>query len=187
MDEKVAMATDTANRKRVVREILEWVRAFAIAIVVALLVNTFVFQLILVDGTSMLETLQDGERMFVTKFDYLFSEPTRGDVVICNFPDRGKTNFVKRLVALPGDTVAVQDGYLYINGERMEEEAFVQYPSYRDMEQVTLEAGQYYVMGDNRAVSYDSRDPHVGPLTKQQIRGRVRGVIWPLGEIRAIQ
>ncbi|MBR3494147.1 MAG: signal peptidase I [Clostridia bacterium] len=124
-------------------ELLSWILTLAAALAGALLIRTFIFEPVKVDGASMNDTLANGEVMFVDKTGYgsgwfcfpwqsneqkeasakfsYFGDPKRFDVVICRYPDRGDTNFVKRVVGTPGDTVAIQDGYLSVNGERYEE------------------------------------------------------------------
>ena len=104
-------------KKSAKREALEWVLTIVAALAIAFVIRTFLFEPVRVDGGSMLETLQDGEIMFVTKFDYLGSNPDRFDVVICHYPNRGTTNFVKRVVGLPGDTVEIlakQNGWVLL-------------------------------------------------------------------------
>ena len=127
------------EKKTVGQEIISWVSTILVAVVAALLIRSFVFEPVRVDGHSMDDTLADGEIMLVTKFDYsttwlsLFwqsdeqkeqaprltfgGNPSRFDVVICRYPDRGDTNFVKRVIGLPGDTLSLTDGYLTVNGE----------------------------------------------------------------------
>lgn len=168
------------------QSVLSFVRDLAVALIAVLLIITFVFQIVIVDGPSMMETLQDGERMFVTKYQYLFGDPQRFDVVICHFPDRGRENFVKRVVGIPGDTVSIEEGVLHLDGEAIAE-PYIEHLPYSDMAPVTLGEGEYFVMGDNRTVSHDSRYPDVGPLQRKQIIGKVRAVIWPLTEIRWIR
>ena len=97
------------------REVLEWVLTLGCAVALALLIRAFVFEPFVVKGDSMNDTLANAEVMFATKYDYLLGDPRRFDVVICHYPDRDE-NFVKRVVGVPGDTVAVRDGYLYVNG-----------------------------------------------------------------------
>lgn len=165
------------------RELLSWVWTLATAVIAAFLITTFVFQIIYVDGPSMLETLQNDERMFVTKINYRFHDPERFDVVVCHFPERGNENFVKRIVGVPGDTLAVRGGQLFVNGEAVRED-YIDYAPQYTMEDVTLTDDQYFVLGDNRAVSNDSHI--VGPLTRGQIVGEVQAVVWPLSAFRAI-
>lgn len=172
--------------KKVLRELLSWAGALLLALAIALPVNAYGFQFIGVEGPSMLETLQDGERMFVTKFDYLLHDPSRYDVVVCNFPGRGSQYFVKRIVGIPGDVVEVSGGVLSVNGEAVEE-PYVSYPPSYHMPAKILGEGQYFVLGDNRAISNDSHVADVGPLERSQIIGRVRAVVWPVSQWRSIQ
>ena len=108
-------------KKPVKQEVMEWIFSLAIAVVAALLIRTFIFEFVRVDGTSMLTTLNDREIMFTTKYDYWLGNLERFDVVILHYPSRGNTTFVKRIVGMPGDTVELQSGYLYVNGQRYEE------------------------------------------------------------------
>ena len=152
-------------KKPLWREILEWVLTIVVALAATLVIRTALFELVRVDGTSMLDTLQDKEIMFVTKTGYsslwlslpwqddetkeaapkftFFGDPARFDVVVCRYPGRGDTNFVKRVVGLPGDTVEIRDGYLYVNNERYEEpyvnDAYRE-NLYHDYEAVTVPA-----------------------------------------------
>ena len=133
---------------------------------------------------DMYGTLVDGEIMLVTKPEYLLGDPQRFDVVICHYPNRGNTNFVKRVVGLPGDTVAVKDGYLYVNGEKYEEEYLVNRPNYTLADYVVPE-GMYFVLGDNRS---NSNDRHlIGPISRDMIIGHVRQVVFPFSGWRAVE
>lgn len=180
-----AMAMEAPAKKSIGREILEWVLVIVVAVGAALLIRTFIFEPVRVDGSSMLNTLHDKEYMIVTKYQYLFNDPDRYDVVICHYPNRGNTNFVKRIVGIPGDTVAVMDGTLYVNGEAVDEPYIDYRPNYA-MQEVTVEEGHYFVLGDNRSNSNDSHAPGVGQLERGQIVGKVRLVVWPLSSIRTI-
>ena len=173
-------------KKTLKREIFEWVVTIAAAVLIAFVIRTFLFEPVRVDGGSMLETLQDGEIMFVTKYDYLTSGPERFDVVICHYPNRGSTNFVKRVVGLPGDTVEIRGGYLYVNGERYEED-YIEHRPYADFAAYTVPEGYYFVMGDNRANSHDSRADDVGPIARDQIVGHVQSVLFPFSAWRTIE
>lgn len=166
-------------------ELGQWVFSLLMAVLLALFLTVFVFQIIGVDGVSMADTLQDNERMFVTKFDYLLGNPQRFDVVVCHYPDRGNINFVKRIVGIPGDTVAVHGGLLYVNGEAIQED-YITYLPYYEMTDTLVEEGHYFVLGDNRTRSNDSHSPEVGQLARSQIKGKVRAVIWPLSAMRWI-
>ena len=172
------------KKKTVFREIVSWVMTIVIAVALALFIRTFIFEPVRVDGSSMNYTLLDNEYMIVTKYDYWLGEPERFDVVICHYPGRGRTNFVKRLVGLPGDTVSMLNGTLYVNGEAVDEPYITNHANY-DMEAVTLGENEYFVLGDNRSSSNDSH--LVGTLSRDQIRGHVRLVVFPFSHFRAIE
>lgn len=174
------------KKKSLGREILEWVLVIVVAVAAALLIRTFIFEPVRVDGSSMLNTLHDNEYMIVTKYQYLFRDPERFDVVICHYPGRGNTNFVKRIVGIPGDTVAMQDGVLYVNGEAVDE-PYIDNKADYNMAPQLVEEGHYFVMGDNRPHSNDSHVRTVGQLTRDQIVGKVRVVAWPISAWRTIR
>lgn len=166
------------------QELIEWIVTIAAALVIAFVIRTFLFEPVRVEGGSMSNTLLNGEIMFVTKPEYLSGDPERFDVVICHYPDRGNTNFVKRVVGLPGDTVEIKDGYLYVNGEKYDEDYLTYRPNYT-MSAYTVPEGEYFVLGDNRSNSNDSH--LIGPISRDMIIGHVRHVIWPLNSWRAIE
>ncbi len=191
------------------KEAREWIVSIAVALLVVFVIRTFLFQIIRVDGDSMNTTLLDGERLFVSVLDVrLQGGVDRGDVVICHYPNRGRTNFVKRAVAVPGDQVYRENGVTHVvyeeadeNGEvhvvdEMLDERYALYflgGSSDDYAPYTLGEDEYFVVGDNRYNSHDSRDWNdtdpsrdVGPITSDMLVGRVRQVIWPLSEIRAV-
>lgn len=175
-------------KKPLWREILEWIGTLALAVVIAFAVRFFFFEPVKVDGRSMDATLKNGEIMLVTKMEYHLGDPERFDVVICHYPDRGKVNFVKRVVGLPGDTVEMKDGYLYVNGIKYEEEYLVHRPDYRyiydGMTSYTVPEGMYFVLGDNRSNSNDSHI--IGPISRKMIKGKVQYVFFPFDQIREI-
>ncbi len=172
------------KKAKLVREVRDWVRTLVTAGAIALFITTLIAAPVRVEGTSMMNTLHDNDFMIVTKFEYLLGDPQRFDVVTCHYPDRGMTSFVKRIVGIPGDTVAIHDGLLYVNGEAVDEPYITNRPNY-EMEEVTVDEGCYFVLGDNRPSSNDSH--YVGQLTRGQITGKVRCVAWPLSDMRAVQ
>ena len=173
-----------ARKRAVRREVWQWLLTIALTAVLALGIRTFVFELVRVEGPSMEPTLQSGDMLLVTKFDYIFTSPQRGDVVVCRYPNRDGT-FIKRIVGLPGDTVMIKSGRTYVNDELLEE-SFVSYPADTDYGPVLVGDGQYLVMGDNRAVSHDSRADDVGTLRLDYIIGRARSVVYPLNQTRTL-
>jgi signal peptidase I len=196
MAEEVVVDAGTATaapkekkKKNVKKEIISWI--ITLAVLIALFIRSFIFEPIYVDGHSMCDTLQDREVMFVTKYDYIIGEPQRGDVVICKYPDRTE-NFVKRLMAVPGDTIEIKNNVVYINGEALDEPYLT--PSRNDngfsMDPITMGEDDYFVMGDNRDNSHDCRNMTNGQpatLTRSQIVGHVRCVIYPFANIRGIE
>ena len=164
----------------------EWVLPALLVVAIVLPVRAFAVDWMPVQGDSMKNTLQDGECMLVTKYDYLLGDPERFDVVICHYEGRGNTHFVKRVVGIPGDTVAVRGGTLYVNGEAVDE-PYIDYPPDYTLEETTVEAGHYFVLGDNRANSNDSHVPTVGQIARDDIVAHVRYVFWPLNSMRAIE
>lgn len=150
-------------------------------------VRTVLIDPVRVDGRSMLDTLVDGQVMLVDRTAYTFQKPARGDIVLCYYPDDYYTSQelpyatrVKRVVAVAGDTIETVDGVLYVNGERIEE-------PYLTPERIggqfirpqTIPEGCVYVLGDNRAVSRDSRYDTVGSIPLYRVVGKVRMVIYP--------
>ncbi|MDR2505147.1 MAG: signal peptidase I [Oscillospiraceae bacterium] len=179
-----ADAQASAPKKTIGREILEWVVSILIAIALAFIIRTFLFEPIRVDGESMLATLNNNDYVIVTKPEYLLGGPQRFDVVICHYPNRTE-NFVKRLVGLPGDTVEMKNGYLTVNGVEYEEEYVedARRPAYTGT--WTLGDDEYFVLGDNR---HNSNDSHlIGPIARDMIVGHVRLVVWPLSQMRVVK
>ena len=198
----------TEKKKKVWKEIREWIVSLAVALLAVMVIRMFLFTLIRVDGHSMDPTLADGERLFVTVADVKFGDVERGDVVICHYPNRGRTFFVKRAVGVPGDTVYRENGVTHIsyeaigeNGERviidhaLDADTSTSSPR-DDYGPYVLGDDEYFVVGDNRAPykSHDSRDWNdsdpsndVGPITSSMITGHVRCVIWPLNSIRTVE
>lgn len=171
------------KKKTVGQEILSWIGSLAIALAAALLIRTFLFTLITVDGTSMMDTLLDGDKLYVSVLSARIQGYEHGDIVICQYP--GRTDFiVKRVIGLPGDTVMVDHGQVYVNGEALEE-SYVVHTNPYSYPETTMGEGEYFLLGDNRYVSHDSHSPDVGPVTR--IIGKVRAIIWPLNRIGAVR
>ena len=176
----------TPERKKDARE---WVVSIVTALLAELIIRSFFFTIIRVDGTSMTDTLQNNDRLFVTVLDMKLHGPDRFDVVITHYDDTRK-EYVKRVIGLPGDTLEVKSGVLYVNGEAYEEpflapDRIVNYslPQY-DFGPIEVPEGSYFVMGDNRDNSRDSR--RVGFLSEDKIVGKVRYIIWPLNRIGSV-
>lgn len=182
-------------KKDAKKEIISWILTIVTAVAAAFLIRTFLFEPIRVDGDSMSDTLHDQELVFVTKPEYYLGEPSRQDVIICKYPGRKNQYFVKRLIAVPGDTIEIRydretrTNTVYINGEALSEPYLTpeRNNSNNAMPPVTLGEDQYFVMGDNRDNSNDSRYIGVGPISRSQIVGHVRFVFFPFDKIRGIK
>ncbi len=182
------------------QEVVEWGATFLLALLIAFVCRSWIFEPVRVDGDSMYPTLHHGEFMYVSKTEYGTSfigipftnigktftvggNPERFDVVVCNFPGRydektgAPLNFVKRVVGLPGDTVEIRGGFLYINGERQEEK-FLHERMYYTYGPVTVPEGHYFLLGDNRNNSNDSHADKVGFIPRDMIVGKVEAVFW---------
>ncbi len=182
-----------------------WLKTFAGTLAIALVVTALVGMPVRVQGQSMMGTLHDGDLMLVTRPEALFGQLAHGDVVICRYPGRAREMsvelgssaalnlryselFVKRLMGLPGDTIAVLNGQVWRNGEKISE-------PYLEASRLgtgaygprTLGADEYFVIGDNRAGSRDSRAAGVGPISRNMIVGHPKLVLWPLNRIGAIE
>jgi len=159
------------------------IAALALAAALAVGLRQWVCVTVRVAGTSMQDTLQAGDVALVTRFDYRSDGPRRGDVVQCVFPGRSDT-YIKRVVGLPGESIRFSDGALTVNGQPVEE-PYVS--SLTGDYEAHLDAGEYLVLGDNRADSYDSRMADMGPLNAEAFLGRVRFILWPLQRIGPVR
>ena len=174
-------------KKSVKQEIFEWVMVFVVAAALAFVVRTFIFEPVRVDGSSMLNTLTDGDFMIATKYDYLMGDPERFDVVICDYPNTNDGKYrVKRVIGLPGETIELRGGELFVDGEHIEQN-FDMTPNETNYGPLTVPEGCYFVMGDNRNNSRDSRSPMVGPLKRSQIKGHVRCVVFPFSRMHWVE
>jgi signal peptidase I len=147
--------------------------------------RAFLFQNYVVEGQSMLNTLFPGERVIVSRISYIIGRPARGDVIVLQYPLDPKRDFVKRIIGLPGETVAIVNGQVFINGRPLPPETYVVYPSHTDMAPLQLGPDEYFVMGDNRAGSSDSRV--WGPLPARRIIGKAWLIYYPFDKFGLVQ
>lgn len=162
----------------VFQEIMSWVRSFIAVMAILLPLNMFVIQPIRVEMTSMVPTLLNGEYTAAYKLHLkLGGSPVRGQIVICQFPEVSDY-YVKRVIGLPGETMEIRDGIVYINGRPLEE-PYIEFPSYETMTIGQLGPDEYFLMGDNRAGSNDSRNPELGPIRRAGLVAEVKAVLWP--------
>ena len=170
------------EKPNVMRELLGMLVYVGIVLAITFLIITFVGQRTHVSGESMENTLDDGDQLIVDKLTYRFHDPERFDIIVFPFRYKDNTYYTKRIIGLPGETVQIVDGEIYINGELLEESygREVMQDAGLAAEPITLGDDEYFVLGDNRNYSSDSRDPSVALIHRKEIIGRAWLRIWPL-------
>lgn len=161
------------------KRLLTAVLALAVAIGLGFAARTWLFSAVRIAGTSMEDTLVSGDVVLITRWE----APERGSVMQCTFTGRGGS-YVKRVIGLPGDTVEFSGGQLIANGQPLSE-PYVSSET-EDM-RITLGADQYFVLGDNRAESYDSRAEDMGCIRRDQFLGRARWILWPVSRFGPVE
>jgi signal peptidase I len=165
--------------------VIEIIVIVAAAFVLALLVQQFIVKPFAIPSPSMEPTLMEGDRVLVNRLVYHFHPPRRGDVIVFHPPGRpGSDPFIKRVVAVAGDTISVHGGALYLNGVAQDEPYVMEYPIEGDYPETKINPGYVWAMGDNRNNSGDSRV--FGPVSLSSIMGEAFAVYWPLNRIRGL-
>ena len=178
-----AAPPDRLERLRLLKdELTAWTRTLASTAVYATLIVTFVGQIARVEGLSMAPTLADQDRLIVNKLIYLLHAPQRGDIVMLYYPEDPDKTFVKRVIGDPGDVIRIVDGQVFVNDVALLD-SFVlpEFRSHDDFGPFTVPAAHYFVMGDHRNNSSDSRQ--WGPVPKKYIVGRIQLRWWPLPHV----
>ena len=182
-----AAGTDNSapvRRKKPSTSIIEWIVVVAVAVTAALLVRQFVLQQFAVSGHSMDTTLHDGDRVLVNKMSYRLHDPRRGDIVVLKtLEGAGERDLIKRVIALPGETIEYRSCVLYVDGKVLIEpyldpNVVTPHACGNDQTPLKVPAGHVFVMGDNRGGSKDSRD--LGPIAYGNLLGRAFVVVWPI-------
>jgi signal peptidase I len=163
---------------------LSWVRDLAFSVLIAVILIVFIYQPVKVEGTSMMPTLTDQERIFINKFTYHFGLGgiERGDMVVFWFPLDPTKSYIKRVIGVPGDTIRIDAGQVYVNGQALSEGYVPE--DYRDRvsyEEHRVPTGEYFVLGDHRSSSSDSRT--WGFVNRDAIYGKAVFVYWPLDKM----
>lgn len=191
------------QQSKVYKELVEWIKAIAVAVLLVFVVRVFLFSPFIVDGASMEPNFHSKERVIVNLLIYKISKPSYGDVVVFDVPEEGR-RFIKRIIGVPGDTIEVNGDDVYINGKLIAEpyleeviasshargetyngmSDYFRFPNEKVQENVVPE-GHYFVMGDNRSDSKDSRA--IGFIAEDEIIGRADVVMWPLNELKLIK
>jgi signal peptidase I len=163
-----------------------WFRDVLISVAASFMIITFIYQPVRVEGTSMQPELRDQDRLFINKFAYHFENISRGDVVVFHYPLDPSKSYIKRVIALPGDTLRIADGRVYVNGKRVAEPYVpARYRDDRSYPTIIIPAHEYFVMGDHRSISSDSRD--FGPVNRNVIYGKAAFIYWPADNMGVVR
>jgi len=174
---------EQGKSKSTAREVLDWILYIGIVLILSWLIVTFVGVRTVVDGQSMEPTLQDGNNLIVDKLSYRFRDPKRYEIIVFPYKYEENTYYIKRIIGLPGETVQVKNGEVYIDGEILGEDYGAEAMEDAGIASEPIELGtdEYFVLGDNRNHSSDSRDPSVGVLRREDLIGRAW--IYPFDEM----
>ncbi len=165
--------------------LMVWLRDLIVAAVASILIITFLYQPVRVEGTSMLPRLEDSDRLFINKFVYRFEAIERGDVVVFHYPRDPEKSYIKRVIALPGDTLRIDHGRVYVNGKMLHEPYVpLEYRDDQSMAEMVIPADTYFMMGDHRSISQDSRV--FGPVDRSLIYGKAVFIYWPARDLGVV-
>jgi signal peptidase I len=175
--------TETGLHQASVRS---WMRDLVVSVSVSAFIIIFLYQPVRVEGTSMLPVLEDQDRLFINKMAYRVGEIHRGDVVVFLYPHDHEKSYIKRVIALPGDDLRIDHGQVYVNGSRVEERYVPKrFADDRSQPEMTVPEHEYFVMGDHRSISSDSRD--FGPVERDLIYGKAAFVYWPMDQAGVVR
>jgi len=164
-----------------------YVKLIVLAALLAVVLRTFVFELTVVDGVSMQPTLESGNNVITSKIAYQLDEPKRGDVIVIDAPDLTDTNYVKRIIALPNEHLVIDGGNVYIDGELLDEPYLAPGTITEGSIDMVLPEGYYFLMGDNREESRDSRYSSVGAIAFGDIQGKVIVIVYPFDDLGLVK
>ncbi len=163
-----------------------WLRDFVVSVAISAFLILFLYQPVRVEGTSMLPVLQDQDRLFINKIVYRMGEIHAGDVVVFQYPRDHTKSYIKRVIALPGDDLRIEHGRVIVNGARLKEPYVPnRFTDDRSQAEMVLPPNEYFVMGDHRSISSDSRD--FGPVQRNLIYGKAVFVYWPMEQVGVVR
>ena len=187
MANKQDIQTDTEEKTSVGKELFQWVLVIIGAVILAFLIDTFVIVNAQIPSGSMENTIMTGDRVFGNRLAYRFSDPKRFDIIIFKYPDDESQLFIKRIIGLPGETVEIHDGNIYINGSDTPlEDVDIKEPMEGSFGPYTVPEGCYFVMGDNRNNSRDSRYWENTFVSEDEILGKAVLRYWPLNKMKLL-
>jgi signal peptidase I len=176
------VAEETESPPRIMPTLAGWVRDLFVSAVISALIIVFLYQPVKVEGTSMLPGLSDQERIFINKFVYHLEPIERGDIVVFHYPADPSKSYIKRVIAVGGDRVRIDDGRVYVNGRRLREPYVPpQFRDERSYAETVVPENSYFVLGDHRSSSSDSRD--FGPVARSYIYGKAVFSYWPVDRL----
>ena len=163
-----------------------WIRDLVVSVSVSAFIIIFLYQPVRVEGTSMLPMLKDQDRLFINKMAYRVGEIHRGDVVVFLYPHDHTKSYIKRVIALPGDDLRIDRGLVYVNGKQIAEKYVPRrFEDERSQPEMMVPQHEYFVMGDHRSISSDSRD--FGPVERGLIYGKAAFVYWPMDQAGVVR
>ena len=166
-------------------EIKDWIVSIVVAVALAMFIRTFIVELYVVDGPSMRPTLESEERLVVNKFIYRFRVPEKGEVLVFQYPRDPSRDFIKRVIATPGDTIEIREGRVLVNDQLLTEDYILE-KTRSEYPKSTVPEGRIFVMGDNRNNSEDSRFADVGFVPYDLIKGKAMIVFWPISAYKTL-
>ena len=163
-----------------------WIKDVLVSLGVSAFFIIFLYQPVKVEGTSMLPSLEDQERIFINKFVYRWEPISRGDIVVFRYPHDPSKSYIKRVIGVPGDRVVIDRGRVYVNGYLMKESYVpAQFVDYRSYPEIIVPKDSYFVLGDHRSMSSDSRE--FGPVDQSFISGKAVFIYWPMEKLGVLQ
>jgi len=163
-----------------------WMRDLVVSVAVSAFIIIFLYQPVRVEGTSMLPMLKDQDRLFINKMVYRVEDIHRGDVVVFLYPRDHSKSYIKRVIALPGDDLRIDHGEVYVNRKRVVEKYVpVRFEDERSQPETVVPPHEYFVMGDHRSISSDSRA--FGPVERNLIYGKAAFVYWPVDQAGVVR
>ena len=180
------IASDEAPPFRISAGIRVWLRDLVISVAISAFVIIFLYQPVKVEGVSMMPGLDDQERIFVNKFVYRLEPIERGDIVVFRYPPDPSKSYIKRVIGIAGDRIVIDSGRVYVNGERLDEDYVpAEYIDQRSFSEVVVPPNSYYVLGDHRSMSSDSRE--FGPVRETFIYGKAVFGYWPMDKLGRVR
>lgn len=188
MKEQSKKKTEQKEQKSIGKEILEWIWIFVVVSAISFFIVTFVGVRTKVEGQSMMPTLENGDNLIVDKMTYRFRDPERYEIIVFPYQHEENVYYIKRIIGLPGETIQIIDGYVYIDGEKLEKDYGAEVMQDAGIAEQPIELGkdEYFVLGDNRNHSSDSRASNVGVLNREDLIGRAWVRIWPLDHLGVV-